>query len=146
MSPQASVPASLHRRRRRPALQAILKAYKLPYSSRRPKLPPIQAAAVDAQSRRRCRKPPKPSSTLSSSHSSKTGVMLVTPGSRLSPRIPGSVPPLAGSRSRRHLRLPDIKSVVRTTAVTTRPSAPSPPSRGPSSFDLRLSAVHALVV
>ncbi|KAJ7048734.1 hypothetical protein C8F01DRAFT_1266617 [Mycena amicta] len=162
MSPQASVPASLHRRRRRPALQAILKAYKLPYSSRRPKLPPIQAAAVDAQSRRRCRKPPKPSSTLSrldqhpsktppppsttsSSHSSKTGVMLVTPGSRLSPRIPGSVPPLAGSRSRRHLRLPDIKSVVRTTAVTTRPSAPSPPSRGPSSFDLRLSAVHALL-
>ncbi|KAJ7061932.1 hypothetical protein C8F01DRAFT_1360497 [Mycena amicta] len=166
MSPQASVPASLHRRRRRPALQAILKAYKLPYSSRRPKLPPIQAAAVDAQSRRRCRKPPKPSSTLSSSHSSKTGVMLVTPGSRLSPRIPGSVPPLAAlqvpvpavicgcqTSSPSFECVPSVSTSSRpsfddswqTTAVTTRPSAPSPPSRGPSSFDLRLSAVHALV-
>ncbi|KAJ7055322.1 hypothetical protein C8F01DRAFT_1234745 [Mycena amicta] len=111
-------------------------------------------------------RPPPPPSTTSSSHSSKTGVMLVTPGSRLSPRIPGSVPPLAAlqvpvpavicgcqTSSPSFECVPSVSTSSRpsfddswqTTAVTTRPSAPSPPSRGPSSFDLRLSAVHALV-
>ncbi|KAJ7055959.1 hypothetical protein C8F01DRAFT_1257774 [Mycena amicta] len=78
-----------------------------------------------------------------------THVILVTAGSRLRPCMRVSVLPLAAlqvPRSRCHLQRPDVKCVVRqTTGPTTRPSVPSPPSRGPSSFNPCWSAWHTLV-